>query len=69
MTKQAKNNNLNYLLDPVLSKVNRLFVLPFKFNEDENKDDRISFYKNYTLSAEIKDFMFSLMPKDFLMFL
>ena len=58
MTKQAKNNNLNYLLDPALSKVNRLFVLPFKFNEDENKDDRISFYKNYTLSVEIKDFMF-----------
>ena len=57
MTKQAKNNNLNYLLDLALSKVNRLFVLLFKLNEDKNKDDRISF-KYYTLSVEIKDFMF-----------
>ena len=57
MTKQAKNNNLNYLLDLALSKVNRSFVLLFKLNEDKNKDDRISF-KYYTLSVEIKDFMF-----------
>ena len=57
MTKQAKNNNLNYLFDLALSKVNRSFVLLFKLNEDKNKDDRISF-KYYTLSVEIKDFMF-----------
>ena len=34
MTKQAKTNNLNYLIDPTFDKVNRLFVLSF-----ENEDD------------------------------
>ena len=35
MTNQTKNNNLNYLIDPTFTKVNRLFVLSFK-NEDFN---------------------------------
>ena len=51
MTKQAKTNNLNYLIDPTLSKVNRLFVLSF-----ENEDDRTCFSKYYIPSVEIKDF-------------
>ena len=51
VTKQTKTNNLNYLTDPTFNKVNRLFVLPF-----ENKDDRKSFSKYYTLSIEIKNF-------------
>ena len=29
MTIQPKNNNLNYLIDPMFTNVNRLFVLPF----------------------------------------
>ena len=29
MTIQPKNNNLNYLIDPAFTNVNRLFVLPF----------------------------------------
>ena len=29
MTKQAKTNNLNYLIDPTFSKVNGLLVLSF----------------------------------------
>ena len=33
---QTKNNNLNYLIDPTFTNVNRLFVLLF-----ENEDDRI----------------------------
>ena len=33
MTKQVKTNNLNYLIDSIFSKVNRLFVLSFE-NED-----------------------------------
>ena len=37
-TNQTKNNNLNYLIDPKFTKVNRLFVLSF-----ENEDDRASF--------------------------
>ena len=51
MSHQTKTNNLNYLIDPILYKVNRLFVLSF-----ENEEDRISFSKYYTSSNEIKDF-------------
>ena len=29
MSNQAKNNNLNYLIDPTFTNVNRLFVLTF----------------------------------------
>ena len=35
MTKQIKTNNLNYLIDPTFNKVNRLFVLLFKNEEDD----------------------------------
>ena len=37
MYNQNKNNNLNYLIDPTFSNVNRLFILSF-----ENEDDRTS---------------------------
>ena len=40
MSNQNKNNNLNYLIDPAFSNVNRLFVLSF-----ENEDDSTSYYK------------------------
>ena len=30
VSNQTKNNNLNYLIDPKFTKVNRLFVLSFK---------------------------------------
>ena len=49
MSNQNKNNNLNYLIDPTFSNVNRLFVLSF-----ENEDDVTSYYKYYLLSVEIK---------------
>ena len=51
MSNQTKNNNLNYLIDPTFTNVNRLFVLTF-----ENKDDRTSFSKYYLPKVEIKDF-------------
>ena len=51
MSNQTKNKNLNYLIDPTLSNVNRLFVLSF-----ENEDDRTSYYKYYMPSVEIKDY-------------
>ena len=51
MSKQTKTNNLNYLIDPTFTKVNRLFILSFK-----NEDDRISFSKYYKPSVERKDF-------------
>ena len=51
MTNQTRNNNLNYLIDPTFTKVNRLFVLSF-----ENEDDRRSFSKYYVPNVQIKDF-------------
>ena len=50
-TNQTKNNNLNYLIDPKFTKVNRLFVLSF-----ENENDRASFSKHYVPNVQIKDF-------------
>ena len=49
---QTKTNNLNYLIDPTFNKVNRLFVLSFK-----NEEDRTSFSKYYTPKVKIKDFI------------
>ena len=51
MSNQNRNNNLNYLIDPTFSNVNRLFVLSF-----ENEDDRTSYYKYSVPSVEIKDY-------------
>ena len=51
MSNQAKNNNLNYLINPKFNNVNRLFVLTF-----ENEDDRTSCSKYYLPKVEIKDF-------------
>ena len=51
ISNQAKNNNLNYLIDPTFDKVNRLFVLSF-----ENEDDRRSYYKYYVPNVEIKNY-------------
>ena len=51
MSNQAKNNNLNYLIDPTFTHLNRRFVL-----SSENENDRTSFTKHYVQSVEIKDF-------------
>ena len=51
MTDQTENNNLNYLIDPTFTNVNRLFVLSF-----ENENDRTSFWKYYIPNIQIKDF-------------
>ena len=51
MTKHTKNINLNYLIDPTFTKVNRLFVLLF-----ENENDRTSFSKYYVPNVQIEDF-------------
>ena len=51
MTNQTKNSNLNYLSDPIFTKVKRLFVLSF-----ENENDRTSFSKYYVPNFKIKDF-------------
>ena len=38
---QSQNNNLNYLIDPTFTNLNRLFVLSFPRND--NTDSRYSF--------------------------
>ena len=54
MTIQNNNNNLNYLIDPTFTNVNRLFVLSFaRTNEGDNRD---SFSHYYLPNARIKDF-------------
>ena len=50
MTNQTQNSNLNYLIDPTFTKVNRLFVSSF-----ENENGRRSFSKYYVPNFQIKD--------------
>ena len=58
MTVQNNNNNLNYLIDPTFTNVNRLFVLSFKRIEEDDikKDYRDSFSHYYVPKVQIKDF-------------
>ena len=51
MANQTKTNHLNYLIDPTLTKVDRLFVSSF-----ENEEGRTSFSKYYVPKVQIKDF-------------
>ena len=54
MAVQPQNKNLNYLIDPTFTNVNRLFVLSFSRNN--NTDSRYS-NSNYDVTkVEIKDF-------------
>ena len=62
MTNQTKTNHLNHLIDPTFIKVNRLFVLSFK-----NEEDRTSFSNYYVPKVEIKDFNVLINGKKFLM--
>ena len=54
MTIQPQNNNLNYLIDPTFTKVNRLFVLPFA--RTATGDHRDFFSHDYVPNVRIKDF-------------
>ena len=54
MTIQPQNNNVNYLIDPKFTKVNRLFVLSFVRNAEGDHRDTFSHY--YVPKFEIKDF-------------
>ena len=38
MTIQSQNNNLNYLIDPTFTNVNRLVLLFTRDNVDDNRD-------------------------------
>ena len=67
MTIQNNNNNLNYLIDPTFTNVNRLFVLSFERIEENNvkKDYRDSFSHYYVPKVQIKDFNVLINGKDF----
>ena len=51
MTTGAVNNNLNILIDPTFTNVNRLFVLTY-----QNADDRQSFSQFYLPNVMVKDY-------------
>ena len=51
MTTEAVNNNLNILIDPTFTNVNRLFVLAY-----QNADDRQSFAQFYLPRIMVKDY-------------
>ena len=51
ISNQAANDILNYLIGPIFTNVNRLFVLSFK-----NENDRASFSKYFLPKGEIKYF-------------
>ena len=53
MTIQSQNN-LNYLIDPTFTNVNRLFVLSFPRNN--NTDSRYSYSNYYVPKVKISDF-------------
>ena len=54
MTVQSQNNNLNYLIDPTFTNVNRLLVLSFaRTNAGDNRD---TFSDYYVPNVEVKDF-------------
>ena len=52
---QNNNNNLNYLIDPTFTNVNRLFVLSYERTED-HRGYRDSFSHYYVPKVQIKDF-------------
>ena len=51
MTTEAINNNLNILIDPTFTHVNRLFVLAY-----QNADDRQSYSQFYLPKVMVKDY-------------
>ena len=61
MTIQPQNNNLNYLIDPTFTNVNRLFVLPF--TRTDKTDYSFSHY--YGPGAKIKGFNILIYGKRF----
>ena len=54
MSTEAINNNLNILIDPTFTNVNRLFVLAYQVDVNNN-DNRQSFSQFYLLRVMVKD--------------
>ena len=51
MTTEETNNNLNILVDPTFTNVNRLFVLAY-----QTADDKQSYYEFYLPKVMVKDY-------------
>ena len=51
MTTEVVNNNLNIIIDPTFTNVNRLLVLAY-----QNADDRKSFSQFHLPNVMVKDF-------------
>ena len=52
---QPQSNNLDYLIDPTFTNVNRSFVFSFSRN-NLGDDKRVSFSHYYVSNVEIKNF-------------
>ena len=52
MTTEAINNNLNILIDPTITNVNRLFFLAY----GQHNNDRQSFSRFYLRNVMVKDY-------------
>ena len=64
ITTQAKNNNLDYLIDLTFKNIKRFFVLPFK---NGNDDPTLNYFDKYYIPLlEIKDFNALIDNKPFL---
>ena len=63
MSIQPQNDNLNYLIDPAFTNVNRLFVLSFPRNN--NTDSRYSFSNYYVPKVKVNDFNVLIDGKNF----
>ena len=59
----TQKRNLNYLIDPTFTNVNRLFVLSFPRNN--NTDNRYSYSNYYVPKVEINDFNVLINGKSF----
>ena len=66
MTVQPQNNDLNYLIDPAFTNVNRLLVLFFPRNN--NIDSRYSFSNYYVPKVKVNDFNVLIDGKTFLIY-
>ena len=55
MSTEANNNNLNILIDPTFTNVNRLFILVYQVDSNNN-DNRQSFSQFYLPRVMVKDF-------------
>ena len=64
MSTEPQNNNLNYLIDPTFTNVNRLFALSFPRNN--NTDSRYSFSSYYVPKVKVNDFNVLIDGKSFL---